>query len=353
MIIGPCTVVTGGPEPAVLEDAGVRVIGSHIAQVGPAGSLAAAHPDDTLWPARGRVLMPGLVNTHAHLARSLARGLPLRTPAEWRRFDRAMSPEDVHWATAAALVEGVRHGVTTVCDFNRAGAGLDRALPEVIEAATRVGVRLAACFGADESDPVAERRAVMAEGADFAHALARAGSSEAAAHRLTQLRERAAAEHRGGFEQLGVHRAHAEDGIQQDRIERAEEHQEYRGARAQAEEDHRQRQPCRNRHGAQDRQGRVELVEPAAAEAGAADVVSMLLQAGADPNARDRSKESGLLIAARVLPEAREWGIEEAEFSWVLESNKLSYGTLKRGGAKITKRYRFYDYPPPPTTEVA
>ena len=33
MIIGPCVVVTGGPEPAVLEDAGVRVIGAHIAQV--------------------------------------------------------------------------------------------------------------------------------------------------------------------------------------------------------------------------------------------------------------------------------------------------------------------------------
>ena len=71
MIIGPCIVVTGGPRPAVLDGAGVRVIGSHIAQVGPAGSLAAAHPDDTLWPARGRVLMPGLVNAHDHL-RNLA-----------------------------------------------------------------------------------------------------------------------------------------------------------------------------------------------------------------------------------------------------------------------------------------
>ncbi len=55
----------------------------------------------------------------------------------------------------------------------------------------------------------------------------------------------------------------------------------------------------------------------------------------------------GLVIASRLVPEAIDWGIEEAEFSWVLESNKLSFGTLKRGGAKITKRYRFYDYPAP------
>src|SRR6185295_16746191 len=98
----PCTVVTGGPEPAVIEDAAVRVIGAHIAQVGPAGSIAAASPDDTLWPARGRVLMPGLMNTHIHLGRHLARGLGLRTVADWARYDAALSPEDVYWAAMSA-----------------------------------------------------------------------------------------------------------------------------------------------------------------------------------------------------------------------------------------------------------
>lgn len=55
----------------------------------------------------------------------------------------------------------------------------------------------------------------------------------------------------------------------------------------------------------------------------------------------------GLVIAARIVPEVLEWGIQEVEFSWVLESNKLSYGTLKRGGAPISKKYRIFDYPAP------
>src|SRR5262245_34318641 len=55
----------------------------------------------------------------------------------------------------------------------------------------------------------------------------------------------------------------------------------------------------------------------------------------------------GLVIASRIVPDARAWGIEEAEFSWVLESNRLSYGTLKRGGAEITKRYRIFEDPAP------
>ena len=52
----------------------------------------------------------------------------------------------------------------------------------------------------------------------------------------------------------------------------------------------------------------------------------------------------GLLLVSHLLPATKAWGIQEAEFSWVLESNTLSYGTLKRGGAKITKTYRILDY---------
>ncbi len=52
----------------------------------------------------------------------------------------------------------------------------------------------------------------------------------------------------------------------------------------------------------------------------------------------------GLVLMHGLVPKAIEWGLQEAEFSWVLESNSLSYGALKKGGAKITKTYRMYDY---------
>ncbi len=61
----------------------------------------------------------------------------------------------------------------------------------------------------------------------------------------------------------------------------------------------------------------------------------------------------GIALIARLVPDILEWGIQEAEFSWVLESNNLSYKTLKKGGAKITKEYRIYDYGPPDTTANA
>ncbi len=65
------------------------------------------------------------------------------------------------------------------------------------------------------------------------------------------------------------------------------------------------------------------------------------------------------VVSANVLPEFQNWGVgitlarglidpvlkhgvEEAEFSWVLESNDLSRKTLEKAGAKRYKTYRLY-----------
>ena len=52
----------------------------------------------------------------------------------------------------------------------------------------------------------------------------------------------------------------------------------------------------------------------------------------------------GLVLLNAFVPAVKKFGIQEAEFSWVLESNKLSRGTLERGGALRDKTYRIYDY---------
>jgi len=54
----------------------------------------------------------------------------------------------------------------------------------------------------------------------------------------------------------------------------------------------------------------------------------------------------GLVLLHGLVPKAMEWGIEEAEFSWVLESNRLSWRSLEKGGAIRTKTYRLYDWDP-------
>ena len=55
----------------------------------------------------------------------------------------------------------------------------------------------------------------------------------------------------------------------------------------------------------------------------------------------------GLVLTAALVQPVLDWGMEEAEFSWVLESNHLSKRTLERGGALVTKKYRIYQDDPP------
>ena len=56
-------------------------------------------------------------------------------------------------------------------------------------------------------------------------------------------------------------------------------------------------------------------------------------------------QQSGISIVLldRLVESAKPWGLKSWEFSWVLESNKSSRGSLERAGTKRSKTYRIYD----------
>jgi 5-methylthioadenosine/S-adenosylhomocysteine deaminase len=73
----------------------------------------------------GGVLMPGLVNCHAHspmtLVRSAGDGLPLErwlSESVWPR-EAKLSDEDVYWGMALGAAEMLSYGVTTTCEQYR------------------------------------------------------------------------------------------------------------------------------------------------------------------------------------------------------------------------------------------
>jgi GNAT superfamily N-acetyltransferase len=54
----------------------------------------------------------------------------------------------------------------------------------------------------------------------------------------------------------------------------------------------------------------------------------------------------GLVLMNALVPAARELNIEEAEFSYVAESNDLARLGLEKGGARLYKTWRMYDLRP-------
>ena len=51
----------------------------------------------------------------------------------------------------------------------------------------------------------------------------------------------------------------------------------------------------------------------------------------------------GIVLLDRLVDAAMPWGLKCWDFSWVLESNTSSRGTLERAGTRRTKTYRIYD----------
>jgi 5-methylthioadenosine/S-adenosylhomocysteine deaminase len=115
---------------AVLVDAAGR-----IADVGDGATLEAHHPGVTVRRLRDRLLMPGLVNAHAHsgLLRGTAEGLPVW---EWLKryidpMHRVLDAGDAEAASRLCYAEALLSGTTTIVDMWRFMEGSARAADEL------------------------------------------------------------------------------------------------------------------------------------------------------------------------------------------------------------------------------
>jgi GNAT superfamily N-acetyltransferase len=50
-----------------------------------------------------------------------------------------------------------------------------------------------------------------------------------------------------------------------------------------------------------------------------------------------------LLLLHSIVHQGLAWGLRTAEFSFVMESNTMAAGSLRRGGLEVTRTYRLYD----------
>ncbi|WP_327169466.1 amidohydrolase [Streptomyces subrutilus] len=117
------TVLTVDAASTVVPDGAVAVRDGAIVAVGPAAQLRARHAAADELDARGCLVLPGLVNTHTHLAMTLLRGiaddvtlqefLDRVIPEEARLLD----PRTVAAAVRVAVAESVRAGVTSALDM--------------------------------------------------------------------------------------------------------------------------------------------------------------------------------------------------------------------------------------------
>ena len=112
------------PAAVVHEGFGLAIAGTDIAAVAPRERLREQFPDAPRIDLAGRILMPGLVNAHGHMAMTLLRGLAEDLPLDawlkervWPIEARNISESFVTDGTAHAVLEMLKSGTTTAADM--------------------------------------------------------------------------------------------------------------------------------------------------------------------------------------------------------------------------------------------
>jgi len=149
-------VVTMDEDRRVIEDGAVLVADGRIVAVGGTAALRAAHPGTPELDARGKAVLPGLIDVHAHAGHTLVKTLGGGDSARWTEAVEAIYPRGAtpdFWGADGALaaLERLKAGVTTgLSVFGAYGSRTDeRAHAEAHCAGyRRVGVRHVVCPGA-------------------------------------------------------------------------------------------------------------------------------------------------------------------------------------------------------------
>ena len=162
LLVGNGKIITRDDTRPFIENGGVLIEGKLIKEVGKSDTLRAKYPEAEYIDARGRLVMPGLINVHMHYYSTFARGMNLggkgaTTFGEiltglWWRLDKQLTLDDVYYSCAGPMIDSVRSGVTSVVDHHASPFAAAGSLFKIAEAAKIFGIRSNLCYETSDRD---------------------------------------------------------------------------------------------------------------------------------------------------------------------------------------------------------
>ncbi len=153
-------VATMGKNPEVIENGEVIISEGKILAVGPNGSWQ-GKADEEL-DCEGRLVMPGLINSHMHLYSTFARGMAPLGPTPktftdilenlWWKLDKGLNQDDIYYSALLPMIQAVRSGATTMIDHHASPHAVTGSLFTIAKAQEKIPLRLATCYEVSDRD---------------------------------------------------------------------------------------------------------------------------------------------------------------------------------------------------------
>ena len=167
------TVITRDSSDTIIHDGAVAYRGNEITDVGNSADLLRKYPDAELTDAKGMLIMPGYINTHAHSYCSLTRGIgiPGFTPSgfmdnlinKWWKLDSMFDHDQCISMAEVSYLEAVKAGVTTEFDHHASFGHIAGSLDALSYAAGKTGLRTCICYETSDRAGVKKAREAVDE----------------------------------------------------------------------------------------------------------------------------------------------------------------------------------------------
>ncbi len=127
-----------GPGVGFIEDGAVAIKGHLITAVGRTDEILANIQAERMINAKGKVVMPGFVDSHIHTGLSILRGVA-QDINNWMQkglwpFHKHVTVDDAMKGSLVNIIEGVKAGTTTFCDY-------DESMNKIVHNYVKIGAR--------------------------------------------------------------------------------------------------------------------------------------------------------------------------------------------------------------------
>lgn len=161
-IVGNGRLITQNKENPFFENGALVINDGKIIDYGNTGDILDKYNEAEYIDAKGKVIMPGLINTHGHIYSAFARGMNLDGPTSknfldilnnlWWRLDKNLSLEDIKYSAYTTLMDSLKFGVTTFFDHHASPNAVKDSLFTIGNVAEELGIRTSLCYEVSDRD---------------------------------------------------------------------------------------------------------------------------------------------------------------------------------------------------------